>query len=140
MGKAQKRARCVRALPYARPENAMDTDEALAPVDKAGKPLSAHMQKVVERKRLQAQIKDIALQRRKIKGGDKKVVKMKKKELSKQIQSSKMQRQSLQSFVQAQRAREAEEPRAATAGDAGSFQFSLPLKPVAIDPEFLPAR
>lgn len=140
MGKAQKKARAARSLPYARPDGAMETDDAPPPVNKAGKPLSAHMQKVVDRKRLQAQIKEIALQRRKIKGGNKKEVKKAKKELSKQIHSSQRERQSLQSFVQAQREREETLEQPAPAEQCLGFSFNLPLKPMAIDPSFLPVR
>lgn len=142
MGKSKK-ARAARSLPYARPDAAMEVDDAAAPapVDKAGKPLSAHMRKVVERKRLQAQIKEVALQRRKIKGGDKKTVKKAKKELSKQIRSSQRERQGLQSFVESQRAREGPAPEpAAPQGAAAPFQFDLPLKPMAVDPSFLASR
>lgn len=144
MGKAHK-ARAPRSMPYARPETTMDTEEDVAPqMDKKGRPLSAHKLKVIERKRLQAQIAEVATQRRKIKAGDKnqkKVVKAAKKQLSKQIQQSKQQRATLQSFVEAERARHGGADAAKTPpATLGGFQFNLPARPVAMDAEFLPAR
>jgi hypothetical protein len=124
----------------------MDTEEDSAQqTDKKGKPLSAHKLKVIERKRLQTQIAEVATQRRKIKAGDKnqkKVVKAAKKQLSKQIQHSKQQRATLQSFVEAARAHDGRADAAPKAPPAafGGFQFNLPARPVAMDAEFLPAR
>jgi hypothetical protein len=141
MGKARK-ARAPRSLPYARPEATMEIDDAAPPTDARGKPLSAHKQKVIERKRLQAQIQEVALHRRKIKGGDKKVVKAAKKQLSKQIKDSKQQRATLQSFVEAHRAHaDAAEPEPQPSPTGFHFQFSLPVtNPIAVDREFWPAR
>mmetsp|Transcript_27893 Transcript_27893/g.65394 ORF Transcript_27893/g.65394 Transcript_27893/m.65394 type:complete len:145 (+) Transcript_27893:177-611(+) len=140
-----KGARAPRSLPYARPDAAMETDEAAAPaLSKKGKLLSTHMQKVIERKRLQAEIAEVKNQRRKVKNGsgslgDKKKAKAAKKELSKQIHSTQQQRASLQSFVEAHRQVEPEAP-AAPSEPAAPFQFNLPTRPMAVEKGFVASR
>ena len=131
MGKAKK-SKVKRGLPYDRVEKSMEVDDGTRDVGAGSKPLSAHKLRVLERKRLQAQIAESKMQRRKVGGGNKKDIKRAKKELSKQIKEAQQARSSLQDFVKSH-----ELPPAPVAAATGSFKFNLPARPVAMDADFI---
>ena len=89
MGKASKKKKHLRFDPLARPSSMHVDGEADEAPDV--KPLSAHQQRHLERKRLQAEAASLKRQRGKVSKADKLVWKAEKKAITKQLHASKAQ-------------------------------------------------
>ena len=87
MGKAAKKQKKKRFDPLARPSNAPAPMDEDGPGSSDSKPLSAHQQRHLERKRLQAEVKSIKKQKLKVSKADKLAWKKEKKQLTKSLRA-----------------------------------------------------